>query len=248
LRFLEVSSRGSGDGLLKCCCRALLMPIVATLMAMAASTAPALADGYCGHDPTGPTACGIDTSETVTGTYSTDFASDYYVFFARKGTQLTLTVNDTEDPFCSESGVIVCGDVYVSLLDSSGKKLGVSGRSTPDNGVPVPRSITNTLRSSGVYYAVVFGDVGSNPEPYSLTVAGSPNVTWPHPCVVPKLRRHTHLGTAKGRLRISSCSVGKIKRAHNRSVPRGDVIRLASRAGTIIPHGAKVGILVSKGR
>lgn len=108
-------------------------------------------------------------------------------------------------------------------------------------------ALSHTVHANGVYYAVAYNDTAfAHSCPYSLTAFGSPNVTWPHPCVVPKLRRHSDLGTAKRRLTLSSCSVGRVKRVPSRA-PRGEVVRLAPGAGTIAAPGARVAIVVSRG-
>lgn len=230
---------------------ALLSPglLVAGLACLTLTAGPALADGYCGHDPSGPTACPIPTSQTVTGTFTKPYESDFFVFFARKGTQLSLTIRDTEDPSCYDlsAPTAPCADAEVQLFDAHGHELAYSGLSTVVNFVPVSASLSHTVHANGVYYAVAYNDTAfAHSYPYSLTAFGSLNVTWPHPCVVPKLRRHSDLGTAKRRLTLSRCSVGRVKRVPSRA-PRGEVVRLAPGAGTIAAPGARVAIVVSRG-
>ncbi len=218
--------------------------LVGAAIAALLGAAPALADGPCGHDFDGPTACPITTSETVAGSLTATFETDYYVFYAQKRTALTLTINDTEDPTCGSS--YLCSDVLVKLYDRRGNFIQVSNESKPLNGVPDPVVLTHRLRVAGIYYAVVTGVVSSpGPIPYSLTVAGSPNVQYPPPCTVPRLRRDTSLARARGVLALHHCSVGKVIGARDGRVRIGDVVGLRPRAGTVAPSGAPIAIIVS---
>jgi hypothetical protein len=67
------------------------------------------------------------------------------------------------------------------------------------------------------------------------------------PCLVPTLKGRP-LRVAKHAIEAYDCSVGKIKRATSRSVKRGRVISQRPRAGTRLDRGARINLVVSKGR
>jgi hypothetical protein len=218
-----------------------------TLVLVALSAGVARANGYCGADPSGPTACGITTNETLSGVMTTPtYSTDYYVFFARKGTQVSITMDDTENPLCSVAVQYeFCGGVAATLYDGRGNTVASGEDSSPNGGVPVPETLHHTLRQ-GVYYVTVenLSDQG-RPQPYNLSVYGSPALTWPHPCVVPRVDRHEHLGTARLALRNGSCTVGRLRRVRDRRVPAGDVVAFRPGVGTIARPGARVEVVVS---
>ncbi len=66
-------------------------------------------------------------------------------------------------------------------------------------------------------------------------------------CVVPKLKGRT-LKAAKRVLRTHFCSLGKVKHAFSNRVRRGRVISQKPKPGRHLNHGAKVSLIVSKGR
>jgi hypothetical protein len=68
----------------------------------------------------------------------------------------------------------------------------------------------------------------------------------PH-CVVPKLKGKT-LKAAKRALRTHFCSLGKVKHAFSNRVRKGRVISEKPKRGRRLNHGAKVGLIISKGR
>jgi hypothetical protein len=68
----------------------------------------------------------------------------------------------------------------------------------------------------------------------------------PH-CVVPKLKGKT-FKAAKRALGTHSCSLGKVKRAFSNRVKKGRVISQRPKPGRHLNHGAKVGLIISKGR
>lgn len=221
--------------------------VAAALILTLLGAAPAGAYGPCGTNFDGPTACPITTSPaTVGGTLASSPEKDYYVFYARRHTQLSLAATDTEDPSCDLLSSVHCSIVQVALYDRKGNVLAMSGYSGPQNGVAsLPAGLSRRL-AGGIYYAVVSGVLfSSGPIPYSLSVNGSPNVQYPPPCIVPKLRHNTGLARAKRLLARHGCGVGKIRHQVDRRVRRGDVIGFRPRAGTVAPFGTRVGILVS---
>jgi hypothetical protein len=66
-------------------------------------------------------------------------------------------------------------------------------------------------------------------------------------CTVPKVKRGAKLGAAKKALKSAGCAVGKISRKPSSRVPKGKVVRLKKKAGTVLPAGTAVAIVVSKG-
>ena len=66
-------------------------------------------------------------------------------------------------------------------------------------------------------------------------------------CVVPKLKGKA-LTRAKRSIKAHACSVGKIKRAASRTIKKGHVISQKPKAGLHLKHGAKVNLVVSRGR
>ena len=154
---------------------------------------PAAAAGPCGIDSDTDTACPITaTAASYSGTLTTDGEDDYYVFYAQAGTQLSLTITDTEDPSCAEgSSGSVCGDVGADLLDANENDLSSTDDSTPMNGARIPTTLTATLQTSGTYYVDISGDLGADgdnnptPVPYTLTVTASPGIQWPSPSLTP---------------------------------------------------------------
>src|SRR5262249_51557863 len=162
---------------------------------MLAGAAPAAANGYCGADPTGVTACPINANGTVSGSISSGSEQDYYVFYAARKTDLQLTVTDTEDPRCSTDFSYMCAWTTAELIDSRGDQLAHTEFSEPSNGVTVPVSVTKSI-GRGVYYVAVSGyqSAGTLPSvPYQLTVDGNPGVQWPPACIVPRVRSHMSL-------------------------------------------------------
>jgi hypothetical protein len=69
----------------------------------------------------------------------------------------------------------------------------------------------------------------------------------PKPCVVPKVKGKT-LKLAKRSIRTHACTVGTIKHATSRTVKKNRVISQKPKPGKRLKHGAKVNLVVSKGR
>jgi hypothetical protein len=69
----------------------------------------------------------------------------------------------------------------------------------------------------------------------------------PKPCVVPKVKGKT-VAAAKRAIKAHHCTVGRIKHALSRTVKKGRVISQKPRPGRRLKHGAKVNLVVSKGR
>lgn len=230
--------------------RRALVGFAASMIIALLGSASASAAGPCGADFDRHTACPITTSETVAGSLPTTGEQDYYVFYARGRTRLSVTINDTEAPACSFptlANPVLCSSFNIILLNAKGDRVAFNGLSSPVDGVPIPKTVyARVPAAGGIYFAeadlFVLGT--SVPAPYTLTVDGSPNVLWP-PCVVPRLRRDTSLAHAERELVSQHCSVGKIRGIDTPTVPRGRVVSLRPRAGTLAVTGARVELIVS---
>lgn len=224
--------------------------LTTVLLASLAAAGSASAYGPCGVDSTGPTACPITTSPSaVSGSIASGNEHDYFVFYARRHTHFSMTVNDTEDPTCGTGGPTLCSTVSADLLDSQGRHVSNTELSGPYNGVPVPQGLKLTLEA-GTYYVVVSGSPQAGvPVPYQVTInpETSPGIQWPPPCIVPKLRHGTSLKRAKQILAHHRCAVGPVTRQRDRRTRRGNVIGLRPRARAVLPYGAKIRVIVSRG-
>jgi len=69
----------------------------------------------------------------------------------------------------------------------------------------------------------------------------------PTKCVVPKVKGKT-LSAAKRAIKAHACSVGKVTHASSRKVKKGHVISQKPKPGSRLKHGAKVSLVVSRGR
>jgi hypothetical protein len=191
-----------------------LVSLLVALVSVLLSAGIAGANGPCGQNFDGDNACGITSPGTVSGSLVTDNEKDYYVLYARKGTELSVTVTDTESPTCDEE--FSCGSAAVELLEGDGDEEYQSASSSPNHGITVPGDFDHTIETTGTYYLVVSGDLGSDnndnptPVPYTLGVNASPAVQWPPPappspthkvrrCTYRHVHRHGHA------VRIKSC-------------------------------------------
>lgn len=93
---------------------------------------------------------------------------------------------------------------------------------------------------------VVAGMTGptANNGPWDFAVARYDAVRF---CVVPNLRGRT-LAAARAALTKAQCRVGRRKRAYSTKVKKGTVISQHPRAGTRVPQGTRVTLVVSRGR
>jgi peptide/nickel transport system substrate-binding protein len=66
-------------------------------------------------------------------------------------------------------------------------------------------------------------------------------------CVVPRLRGKT-AGRARSLLVARHCRLGRVSRAYSASVRAGRIILQSRRAGARLPNGARVGVVVSRGK
>lgn len=123
--------------------------------------------------------------------------------------------------------------------------VGVASLSINGRGVPVTGgafSTTVRLRpGKNTILATAVNDAG-NPSSAAVTVTYTPP-----PCKVPKLRGKS-LAAAKRAISKSGCALGHVKHKRSRSVRKGRVISNTPRAGSKHRHGAKVALVISRGR
>lgn len=217
--------------------------VLATASILGVAAPSALANGPCGVDFDSNSACAITSPYSINGSLITDNESDFYVFWAQAGTQISATITDTENPQCATPSFypIDCGDVYVSLDDANGENVDGSSESQPASpGITVPATMSHTIEDTGQYYLVVSGGLTSNENtgqsyatPYSLSVSANPGVQWPPPppappapapvsnpmCVVPQVYAQT-LATVEHRLATHNCTPGKIYWVSKRGLRR----------------------------
>ena len=82
----------------------------------------------------------------------------------------------------------------------------------------------------------------AGPQPIPFSVVAPPRPA----CVVPFIRKGSTVRTAKRKLKKARCKMRTVKRRSR--VRRGRVIKTRVPAGTRLRNGAKVGVLVSRGR
>ncbi len=66
-------------------------------------------------------------------------------------------------------------------------------------------------------------------------------------CVVPDVKRGSKLAEVKSALEGAGCTLGKVTRKFSSKVKRGRLIELKAKAGTALPAGAGVDVVLSKG-
>jgi hypothetical protein len=113
--------------------------------------------------------------------------------------------------------------------------------------------VATAMYADGTFSTPVKLRLGANTISASATnVAGnvgsaSVTLTYQPLCVVPKLRGKT-LHAARVALRRAHCRVGKIHRVRSHRVRKGRILSSAPRAGAHRRAGAKVSLVVSRGR
>jgi hypothetical protein len=171
--------------------------LTATALVIVSLTAPASAsaNGPCGQDFDGNHSCPVNSAVTSSypGSLITDNETDYYVFHAVRGTELSVSITDTEDPRCSTSYAGNCGDINAALDDAQGNGVDGTDGSQPSDGITVPQTFSHTLEATGTYFLLISGNLGTdandNPTavPYTLSVNAAPSVQWPPPAAPPAI-------------------------------------------------------------
>jgi beta-lactam-binding protein with PASTA domain len=80
-----------------------------------------------------------------------------------------------------------------------------------------------------------------------MTTARSVRASFLGDCVVPRVKGK-NLKAAKRTIKAHSCRVGKIRHAFSANVKKGHVISQIPRPRSVRKHGARVSLIVSKGR
>jgi alpha-tubulin suppressor-like RCC1 family protein len=93
----------------------------------------------------------------------------------------------------------------------------------------------------------VYGQLGNGIKKDSTTPVNVAGFGAAKACVVPKVKGRG-LRAAKRAIRRHNCSVGRIKRAASRRVRKGHVVSQKPKPGKRLKRGAKVRLVVSKGR
>jgi hypothetical protein len=173
----------------------LAVPLV--LLAGALPAPNASANGPCGQNGSDGTACAVDSPATVFGSLTTAYEHDYYRFYARKGTHLSVTLTDMEPPECEQT-YSLCGVIEAALQNTDGAEIDHSEYTEPVDEVYHSSTLTHTIERAGTYYITIYGFLGIEaagrpaPNPYRLTVHASPAVYWPRSPLVSRAGRHTH--------------------------------------------------------
>jgi serine/threonine-protein kinase len=67
------------------------------------------------------------------------------------------------------------------------------------------------------------------------------------PCLVPKVTGKT-LSVAKRSIKAHDCAVGKVKHASSPTIKKAHVISQTPKPGVRLKHGARVNLVVSRGK
>ena len=107
-------------------------------------------------------------------------------------------------------------------------------------------------RTGGTSHSIAIGDLNGD-DKLDLTTANnhantvSVLLNRPGLCTVQDVKRQT-LPAAKRTIARANCRVAKIRRAHSKSIKRGQVISQRPKPGTVLPTRGKVNLVVSRGR
>ncbi len=115
-------------------------------------------------------------------------------------------------------------------------------------GGPFTQTISETFSSTGGYLVCAYAEYPSTANvPEAGATATFSVVQPPPPCTVPRVSAGTSLSRVERKLLAAHCRAGKIRRlrSHRR---RGTFLALSPRAGTKLPNGSAVTVLISAGR
>jgi hypothetical protein len=150
----------------------------------------------------------------------------------------SVAVGDMNGDHRLDLAVANANDNTVSLLFGDGR-----GSFSPARGSPI------TVGHAP--FSVAVGDFNSDGA-LDLAVANRDDSTvsvllGPRPCTVPSVKGKT-LNAAKRSIASHGCGLGKVKQTASLRTKRGHVISQSPRPGSRLKHGAKVNLVVSKGR
>jgi hypothetical protein len=118
-----------------------------------------------------------------------------------------------------------------------------------DGGSGAGTAVTHSYSKPGNYKVTLTqADAVGNTSTASrqLTIAAVPAPAAAH-CVVPKVVGKT-LAKAKAALKRNHCRTGKLTRAYSKRIKKGHVLRQKPKARTKLRNGAKVALVVSRGK
>ncbi len=104
-----------------------------------------------------------------------------------------------------------------------------------------------TIAATDTAGTVIVTGTDLSVEPSATAHASLKTKAVPKKCVVPKLRRDT-LAAAKRALRKAHCTLGKVTRKASRKVGKGHVISSRPPAGTRRKRGARIAVVLSRGK
>lgn len=172
-----------------------LLPLIVLTGALCAPSASAI--GPCGQNSSTASACSLDSPATLYGSLTTGYEHDYYRFYAKKGTHLSVTLTDLEPPEC-EVTYGHCGVIEAALQNAEGAEIDHSEYTEPVNGVADTAVLKHTITAAGTYYITVYGFLGVEaagkpaPDPYRLSVTASPAIYWPKHPRASRASHHSH--------------------------------------------------------
>jgi PASTA domain/Divergent InlB B-repeat domain len=176
--------------------------------------------GNC--DNIGPCQVAVNSASTVTA----DFALKSYV----------LTVHKSGNGSGNVSSVpagLDCGPICSSLFDAGTK---VTLVATPHSGSKLATWSGGGCSGTGDCHVTIAPNTT-----LTATFVKQPK------CVVPNVKGKT-VSAAKRALKSHACTVGKVRRMSSRKIKKGRVISEKPKAGARLRHGAKVNLVVSRGR
>jgi hypothetical protein len=140
--------------------------------------------------------------------------------------------------------LFIVGAEATSFVPASCNTLTVGG------GITCPSSLA-TGATAQLCYTGPAATVASCPlagfKPGSGSGGGSGTATSPTRCVVPSVKGKT-LASAEKAIVAAHCGVGKIKKTRSNHVKKGRVISQGTARGTTLASGAKVNLIISKGK
>ena len=219
---LSLAKAGNGSGTVACgasCSSAYLNGTIVTLTATPVTGSAFTGWSGGGCSGTGPCIVTVNGNTSVTATFSL--------------VPETLTVSRKGDG----AGIVTSSPLGISC--------GTSCSSAYTYGSSVTLSAVAAKGSSfGGWTGACTGKASCV---LAMTTGQSVTASFLKDCAVPKLKGK-RLKPAKRTLKARDCSVGKIRHAFSRHVRKGRVISQKPRPHKLLPHGARVSLVVSKGK
>jgi uncharacterized delta-60 repeat protein len=138
-------------------------------------------------------------------------------------------------------------EFVVAKLKQNGspdKSFGDNGQVRTDVGIHYDDAYAAVLQADGriVVGGATYADFRGPPADFALA-----RYLNPAPCKVPNVRGRK-LRVAKARIRTARCGVGIITRKRSKQAKKGRVLSQRPKAGTTVPSGTEVSVVVGKGR